>query len=107
DVCSSDLALMIPGALALRDSYQDLTLPVVIIAGEGDRVVFKERSEQLAANIPGSTLEIVQGAGHMVHHVAPGRILAAVESMADRSDGPMRKVDVSPQAVLTVDALVS
>ena len=98
---------MIPGALALRGSYQDLTLPVVIIAGEGDRVVFKERSEQLAANIPGSTLQIVQGAGHMVHHVAPGRILAAVESMADRSDGPLRKIDASPRAVVTVEALVS
>jgi pimeloyl-ACP methyl ester carboxylesterase len=77
---------MIPGALALRGSYQDLTLSVVIIAGEGDRVVFKEMSEQLAANIPHSTLEMVEGAGHMVHHIAPGRILAAVEAIGTTSE---------------------
>jgi pimeloyl-ACP methyl ester carboxylesterase len=40
-----DGVLMIPGTLALRGEYKNLTLPVLIIAGEGDRVVFKRRSE--------------------------------------------------------------
>jgi pimeloyl-ACP methyl ester carboxylesterase len=39
-------ALMIPGAVALRRGYKDLGLPVIIIAGDGDKVVFKRRSEQ-------------------------------------------------------------
>ena len=42
-------------------------------------MVFKRRSEQLADNIPGSVLEVVQGAGHMVHHIVPGQVAAAVE----------------------------
>jgi pimeloyl-ACP methyl ester carboxylesterase len=82
---SEDGALMIPGALGLRGHYKDLTLPVVIIAGEGDRVVFPRRSEQLAANIPGSVLQLVEGAGHMVHYAVPTQVARAVESVADGS----------------------
>ena len=84
---SMDGALMIPGALALRGDYKDLTLPVVIIAGEGDRVVFKRRSEQLRDSIRGSVLQIVKGAGHMVHHLAPRRVVQAVESVAIKASG--------------------
>jgi pimeloyl-ACP methyl ester carboxylesterase len=79
-------ALMIPGALALRWRYKDLTLPVVIIAGDGDKIVFKRRSEQLRESIPGSVLLIVKGAGHMVHHVAARQVAEAIESVA----GPSR-----------------
>ena len=82
---SVDGALMIPGALALRGDYKDLTLPVVIIAGEGDKVVFKRRSEQLRDSIRGSVLQIVKGAGHMVHHLAPRQVAQAVQSVADAS----------------------
>jgi pimeloyl-ACP methyl ester carboxylesterase len=78
-------ALMIPGALALRKGYKDLTLPVVIIAGDGDKVVFKRRSEQLRDSIPGSVLLIVRGAGHMVHHVAAQQVAEAIESVAKPS----------------------
>jgi pimeloyl-ACP methyl ester carboxylesterase len=79
---SVDGALMVPGALALRGDYKDLTLPVVIIAGDGDRVVFKRRSEQLRDSIRGSVLQIVEGAGHMVHHLAARQVAQAVESVA-------------------------
>lgn len=82
---SMDGALMIPAAFALRQHYDDLTLPVVIIAGDGDRVVFKRRSEQLAAKIRGSVLQIVKGAGHMVHHLATRQVAEAVESVAKTS----------------------
>jgi pimeloyl-ACP methyl ester carboxylesterase len=78
---SVDGALMVPGALNLRRHYRDMTLPVVIIAGDGDRIVFKRRSKQLRDSIPGSRLEIVKGAGHMVHHVAARQVARAVESV--------------------------
>jgi pimeloyl-ACP methyl ester carboxylesterase len=82
---SMDGALMIPGALALRRDYKDLTLPVAIIAGDGDKVVFKRRSEQLRDTIPGSVLQIVNGAGHMVHHLVPQQVAKVVESVAEAS----------------------
>jgi pimeloyl-ACP methyl ester carboxylesterase len=72
---------MIPAALNLRRHYKNMTLPVVIIAGDGDKVVFKRRSEQLRDSLPGSRLEIVKGAGHMVHYVATRQVAQAVESV--------------------------
>jgi pimeloyl-ACP methyl ester carboxylesterase len=82
---SMDGALMIPGALALRRDYKGLTLPVAIIAGDGDKVVFKRRSKHLRDSIPGSVLQIVNGAGHMVHHLVPQQVAQAVESVAEAS----------------------
>ncbi len=82
---SEDGALMIPGALALRGHYQNLTLPVIIIAGDGDKVVFNRRAKQLATQISNSLLRIIKGAGHMVHHFAPHEVAFAVESVAKAS----------------------
>ena len=79
---SVDGVLMIPGALALRGHYRELKLPVIIIAGDGDRIVFKRRSEQLRDTIRGSVLQVVEGAGHMVHHLAPRQITAAIGGVA-------------------------
>jgi pimeloyl-ACP methyl ester carboxylesterase len=78
---SVDGVLMIPGALALRHEYKSLNLPVVIIAGDSDKVVFKRRSERLATSIRGSTLRIIKDAGHMVHHSAPKEVAQAVEEV--------------------------
>ncbi len=83
---SVDGALMIPGALALRGHYKDLALPVVIIAGDGDKVVFTRRSEQLCRSIPGSVLQIVKGAGHMVHHLAARQVAQAIERVAKEAE---------------------
>ena len=82
---SEDGALMIPGALALQGHYKDLALPVVIIAGDGDKVVFQRMSQRLAACVPNSVLQTVKGAGHMVHYLAPREVAQAVESVAAAS----------------------
>ena len=79
---SLDGVLMVPGALNLRGRYDDLRMPVVIMAGEGDKIVFKRRAERLHAAIPGSVLRIVEGAGHMVHHTAPGLVAEAIRLIA-------------------------
>ncbi|GAA0608265.1 alpha/beta hydrolase [Craurococcus roseus] len=80
---SSDGALMIPGAVRLRHRYGDLgAMPVAIVAGRGDKIVFKRAAERLHAEIPGSTLRIVEGAGHMVHHFAPAEVVEAIRSVA-------------------------
>lgn len=84
---SVDGVLMIPGAIALRGNYKNLTLPVVIIAGEGDKVVYKRRSERLATSIRGSMLRIIKGAGHMVHYLVPRQVADAVEDVIAAS-GP-------------------
>ena len=88
---SVDGALMIPGALSLRRRYGDLSVPVVIMAGEGDKVVFRRNAERLRASIPGSVLRIVEGAGHMVHHSAPRQVVEAVRQAAGTEPGASRE----------------
>ena len=88
---SVDGALMIPGVLALRRRYKDLTLPVIIIAGDGDKVVFERRSKQLRDSIAGSVLQVVKGAGHMVHHLAARQVAEAVETVAEQTQGGLNR----------------
>lgn len=106
---SMDGALMIPGALALRRGYKDLTLPVVIIAGDGDKIVFKRRSEQLRDAIRGSELQIVPGAGHMVHYLAPRQVAQAVEKVVEAFRRPENGKDdeAGDSRVVKHDALTA
>jgi pimeloyl-ACP methyl ester carboxylesterase len=94
---SVDGALMIPGVLNLRAHYRDLTMPTVIIAGADDKVVFKRNSERLKRILPGSVLQIVKGAGHMVHHFVPQQVVEAVASMT-RASSEHRPVAPLPAA---------
>jgi pimeloyl-ACP methyl ester carboxylesterase len=74
---------MIPDALAFRGRYADLRMPVVIIAGEQDRVVDIERqSGRLHRQIEQSVFHRVRGAGHMVHQTATHDVMSAIDEAA-------------------------
>jgi pimeloyl-ACP methyl ester carboxylesterase len=74
-------AFMIPDALAFRDSYKSLKMPVAIIAGEEDRLIdIDEQSARLHRDIAHSTLQRVPGVGHMVHQSSPDAVLRAVDA---------------------------
>jgi pimeloyl-ACP methyl ester carboxylesterase len=80
-----DGALMVPSVMHLN--YGDLAMPVVIMAGHGDKVVGNRQAERLHAAIPGSVLHIVEGVGHMVHHVAFREVAEAVADVQRRVGG--------------------
>ncbi|MBL6082209.1 alpha/beta hydrolase [Belnapia sp. T18] len=82
---SVDGALMIPGALGLRRHYEDLSMPVFIMAGDGDKVVYPKGARRLHSHVPGSTLRIIEGAGHMVHHFAPQEVVEAIRHVGEAS----------------------
>jgi pimeloyl-ACP methyl ester carboxylesterase len=84
---AEDGALMVPGAMGLRARYGELAMPVAIVAGDGDIVVRKRQAERLHGAVPGSSLEIVGGSGHMVHHVATDRVVEAVAAVVGEADG--------------------
>jgi pimeloyl-ACP methyl ester carboxylesterase len=90
---AEDGALMVPGAMGLRAHYGELTMPVAIVAGDGDIVVRKRQAERLNGAVPGSSLEIVAGSGHMVHHVATDRVVEAVAAVVREAGGS----SVSPE----------
>jgi pimeloyl-ACP methyl ester carboxylesterase len=76
---SQDGVAMIPGAFAIRHRYQELTIPVVIMAGTKDRVVSPKQPARLHAQIPHSVLRLVPDVGHMLHYAVPEEVAEAVE----------------------------
>jgi pimeloyl-ACP methyl ester carboxylesterase len=78
---SQDGVAMIPGAFAMRHHYQELTMPVVIMAGTKDRVVNVEQARRLHTQIRHSTLRLVPGVGHMLHYAVPEEVAEAVEEV--------------------------
>ncbi|MBA2690082.1 MAG: alpha/beta hydrolase, partial [Burkholderiales bacterium] len=81
---AAESALMIPAVIALRRRYRELTMPVVIMAGADDRYVSaRHHSERLHEELPHSDLRLAPGAGHMVHHLVPHEVMAAIDSAAE------------------------
>lgn len=88
---AAETALMIPAAFALRSKYTDLKMPVVIIAGEQDRIVDTEaQSARLYKELTHSTFRRVANAGHMVHQTATALVMRAIGEVAlqARGDNP-------------------
>lgn len=78
---AAESALMIPDAVAADGHYGELAMPVAIVAGSGDRIVDMEsQARRLHGEIPHSTLHVVPRCGHMVHHTAAGRVMAAIDA---------------------------
>jgi pimeloyl-ACP methyl ester carboxylesterase len=49
------------------------------MAGDADEIVNVDRqSRRLHGGIPGNRLDVLAGAGHMIHHVDPARSLKAI-----------------------------
>jgi pimeloyl-ACP methyl ester carboxylesterase len=80
---AAESALMIPDALHFQNQYADLKMPVVIIAGEQDRLVDIDRqSARLHSEIPQSTFHRIPENGHMIHQTATNQVMAAITEVA-------------------------
>lgn len=63
--------------------YSELDLPIVLVAGEGDRYVWPARHTlRLHKMLPQSRLLMSPGSGHMVHHTDLPRVLEAIDAAA-------------------------
>jgi pimeloyl-ACP methyl ester carboxylesterase len=86
---AADTALMVPAAAELSGRYGELTMPIAIMAGSADEIVDVGRHPQrLHAEIPGSELRLIDGAGHMVHHLAPREVMELIRHTERRSGEP-------------------
>lgn len=80
---AEESALMIPAAARLSARYARLDVPTLILAGGGDRIVDTARqSVALAREVAGASLRILPAVGHMIHHIAPGVVLSAIDAVA-------------------------
>jgi pimeloyl-ACP methyl ester carboxylesterase len=78
---AAESAMMIPAAMKLCNRYRELTMPVLILAGTGDRIADPHKnSQRLHDELPQSELRLVPGAGHMIHYLVPGEVMAAIDA---------------------------
>ena len=78
---AGDAGLLQLAELRLSKRYAELRLPVAIIAGGADRLVPYAQAERLHRLLPQSSLHRLEGHGHMVHWIAPDRIMAAIREV--------------------------
>lgn len=80
---AAETALMIPAAFASSKTYDELAMPMIIIAGEDDRLIdIDEQSGRLHDEVKQSKLHRIAGAGHMVQQSATRDLMAAIDEAA-------------------------
>jgi pimeloyl-ACP methyl ester carboxylesterase len=83
---AAESALMIPNAVSVSDEYAGLKMPVVIIAGEDDKLIdIDEQSGRLHDVVAHSKMHRVAGTGHMVHQSATTSVMSAIDEAASET----------------------
>jgi len=62
----------------LDERLDALTLPILVITGDDDRIVPTAQSERLARELPTSALAVIAACGHVAHEECPAPTLEAI-----------------------------
>jgi pimeloyl-ACP methyl ester carboxylesterase len=82
---AAESTLMIPDAFHFKDKYANLKMPVVIIAGENDRLIdIDKQSARLHSDVAQSAFHRVPKTGHMIHQTATAEVMAAINEVAGK-----------------------
>jgi pimeloyl-ACP methyl ester carboxylesterase len=85
---AQDIAVLEDFVTAQVPRYRAIAAPTVIITGDRDRTVWPNiHARVVAALIPSAKLIELAGLGHMLPHVAPAAIIAAIDEIAKRANG--------------------
>jgi len=83
--------------------YSSLRMPVVIIAGEQDRLIdIDAQSSRLHREVKQSKFRRVANAGHMVHQSATALVTAAIDEAEERPDNDRGKSRRSSRGCLDI-----
>ena len=63
----------------LAEQLDSLTLPVLVITGDDDRIVPTADSIRLAGELPNARLVIINEAGHVPHEEQPAEFITALQ----------------------------
>lgn len=72
------------------DLLASIRVPVSVVVGELDAIVSVDEAAALAEAIPGATLEVIAGAGHLPNMEAPGEFASALRALLERVRGSAR-----------------
>jgi pimeloyl-ACP methyl ester carboxylesterase len=80
---AQDGALMNREVQSLQETYADLAVPVAVLAGERDRIIDPgKQSLRIHGVIKQSSLTVLPGLGHMLHHEAPDQIVKVCHGLS-------------------------
>jgi pimeloyl-ACP methyl ester carboxylesterase len=80
-----DFAVMYEAVLRQSVRYGDIRLPVTVVAGDRDEIVWSDlHSLCFARAVPGAELILMPGIGHMPQYADQATVLAAIETLAER-----------------------
>lgn len=80
------VAALKPEVAAMSQRYGSIDLPVEILHGTADRTVYPDvHAEPLSKLVPDANLTLLEGVGHMPHHVVPEDVVAAIDRAARRA----------------------
>jgi pimeloyl-ACP methyl ester carboxylesterase len=82
---AEESARMVAAAEDLSPRYRSLFPPTAILAGDADEIVSHRQAQRLHGDVAGSRLDILHGGSHMVHHIAPERVLQAIDHVASEA----------------------
>ena len=72
--------------LGLPERLDELSMPVLVITGDDDRIVPTEQTVRLAGEIPGAELVVIPNCGHVPHEECPTAFLTVVDNFLSRLD---------------------
>ena len=80
---AAEAALMAPAAFKSSKRYSELEMPMIILAGENDRLVdTNEQSVRLHNQVKQSKLHRIASTGHMIQQSATADLMAAINEAA-------------------------
>jgi pimeloyl-ACP methyl ester carboxylesterase len=105
---AAEAAMAGPTAQAMKMRYRELTMPVILLSGDGDRYVFvHNHTRPLCNRLPQAELHLAAGAGHMVHYLVPQQIMEAIDSAAQTEQLVAHAPESHPAAVDAMPSAVS
>jgi pimeloyl-ACP methyl ester carboxylesterase len=80
-----DFAVMYDAVLRQSIRYREIRLPVTVVAGDRDEIVWTDlHSLSFAREVPGAELILMPGIGHMPQYADQETVLAAIVALAER-----------------------
>ena len=84
-------------AAALRPDYAAIGVPTLVVHGELDAIVPVQAAHFVAGTVPGSTLEVLPGAGHVPSVTQPDALRRRDRQVVGGRRPPIAATDTVPR----------